>query len=314
MKSLLVVIKLLLSIALLSFFAKFDLKVVFQIINSENGFKALSVGAMMIILKIVIAGIRFPYILKLYSYPIKVSFGIKLSVICHFFSQIIFSFVGGDAIRIWLLNRKDMPLYIATSAVLLDRVVGFLALIALFLLSLPLLLKVLTLPLLRYNAFIIAGACILAVILFFAFGYFPKNLSHSRIVNILLDLCANSRYLKKSIPNAITSFILSLIVFVLNGITFFLIFKIYGIELSCWWCCIFSFPTMLFSMLPISFAGWGVRETVMVMLFSLIGISTENILGVSVTYGLATLIAAIPGAFYFLFEIKLKPKKILQSV
>lgn len=62
--------------------------------------------------------------------------------------------------------------------------------------------------------------------------------------------------------------------------------------------CVVLIPVIvLVSILPISVGGWGVRESVMVGLFALIGISSSDALALSVLLGLGGIVVAIPGAF-----------------
>ncbi len=54
-----------------------------------------------------------------------------------FFEQIAFGFVGGDAMRLWLMHRVGIPLRQAFKALLVDRCLGFGALLLLVALGLP---------------------------------------------------------------------------------------------------------------------------------------------------------------------------------
>ena len=55
-------------------------------------------------------------------------------------------------------------------------------------------------------------------------------------------------------------------------------------------------PVVLMSMLPISLAGWGVREGAMVAALGLVGVAPADALALSVVFGLILLIGALPGA------------------
>jgi uncharacterized membrane protein YbhN (UPF0104 family) len=66
-------------------------------------------------------------------------------------------------------------------------------------------------------------------------------------------------------------------------------------------------PTVfLLAFLPISFAGWGVREVAFVALFKLFGLEGEQALSLSVAYGLLSLAAVMPGFVLYVFEGRLK--------
>ena len=78
-------------------------------------------------------------------------------------------------------------------------------------------------------------------------------------------------------------------------------------------CCLLMPVIFLSAALPISFAGWGVREGVFVTFLVLFGVSKEVALALSLTYGLVGLVAALP-ALIFIFipekKINVSRKKI----
>jgi len=51
----------------------------------------------------------------------------------------------------------------------------------------------------------------------------------------------------------------------------------------------------LMMVVPISIAGWGVREGVMVVGFGYLGVAPEAALALSILYGLLMLVVALPG-------------------
>ena len=59
-------------------------------------------------------------------------------------------------------------------------------------------------------------------------------------------------------------------------------------------------PAIVLSGLPVSIAGWGVREGTLVALFSLAGGDPAAVLALSLTYGVIALGASLPGLVVFL--------------
>jgi len=57
---------------------------------------------------------------------------------------------------------------------------------------------------------------------------------------------------------------------------------------------------ILFSMVPITIAGWGVREGAMVVALGTVGVGREEALAISVLFGIASAIAALPGGLIWL--------------
>ena len=70
-----------------------------------------------------------------------------------------------------------------------------------------------------------------------------------------------------------------------------------------------SLPVNLISTAPISIAGWGVRESVMVLAFSYAGLSEGDAFIVSILVGLVTLATGVLGGIIWL----LNPEKIAQA-
>jgi len=53
---------------------------------------------------------------------------------------------------------------------------------------------------------------------------------------------------------------------------------------------------------PISIAGWGVREGIMVVGFGYLGVASEASLALSILYGLSILVVALPGGIIWMFK------------
>lgn len=305
MKGVFLLIKLLLSIALVSFFiSKVNINAISGIMGTSNGIKALIVSTAILTIQAFLAGLRLPYILKLYGKSIDIFKSIQIWFVGAFFSQTMISFVGGDAVRIWCLKRIKMNTREAASAILLDRVIGFSALIALFLLMIPFLMKILDDQTMRYGILLLAFASTAMVTVFILLGKAPTHLRDIQFLGFLIDIGSNARYLFVSYKNSLMAFMISFGIQLLNIFVIYIIFRFYETEVPFFWCMILTTPVMLISMLPISIAGWGVRETAMISGFSLLGFSTDVILAVSVTFGIAVFASGIPGIFLFICERK----------
>ena len=65
-------------------------------------------------------------------------------------------------------------------------------------------------------------------------------------------------------------------------------------------CLVLIPPVLLITTLPISIAGWGVRELSMVAAFALIGVSDEGAVALSVLFGLVIAVMSLPGGLIWL--------------
>jgi hypothetical protein len=54
--------------------------------------------------------------------------------------------------------------------------------------------------------------------------------------------------------------------------------------------------------IPLSIAGWGLRETAAVALWAMAGLPAEGALAASILYGLLNLLGSVPGALALLLD------------
>src|ERR1019366_5872386 len=73
-----------------------------------------------------------------------------------------------------------------------------------------------------------------------------------------------------------------------------------GLPVSFLDCMVLVPPVILVMTVPISIAGWGVRETAMVVAFGFIGLNGTSALALSLFFGLTTLVGALLGGIFFL--------------
>jgi uncharacterized membrane protein YbhN (UPF0104 family) len=56
----------------------------------------------------------------------------------------------------------------------------------------------------------------------------------------------------------------------------------------------------LITLLPISFAGWGIREGAMVSFLLFLGLPKTAIFSLSVLYGIMLILSSLPGLYFYL--------------
>jgi uncharacterized membrane protein YbhN (UPF0104 family) len=72
-------------------------------------------------------------------------------------------------------------------------------------------------------------------------------------------------------------------------------------------------PVMLITMLPISIAGWGVREATMGLAFGYAGLVTEEGVNISLLYGAVSFVAGAIGGLVWIFSAE-KAAKDTESI
>jgi uncharacterized membrane protein YbhN (UPF0104 family) len=118
-----------------------------------------------------IGGIRWREITRLCGTTMLMIQAFRFSMIAAFFNQTLLSTVGGDAARIWLLVRQGARWSAATYSVLIDRVVGIMALALLVFGCLPWTYELVRDPVGRGALVLIGFGSTAAGILFFALGW-----------------------------------------------------------------------------------------------------------------------------------------------
>jgi uncharacterized membrane protein YbhN (UPF0104 family) len=226
----------------------------------------------------------------------------KISWSGCFFEQAGFNVVGGDIARLLLLNASGVSKIVATEYLVIDRCIGIASLLALSLLGLHALLGTLPAAILAQVilwATVLTGVGITALVLLVILVT-HRQLSHWRIVRMLRDSFRRMWGLtsaKWRLPAVIA---LALLTHLSNVVVFYAIGTALDIPLSFteWLTLVPS--ALLLAMLPISIAGWGVREAAIIFALGTYGIDAAHAVVPSVVYGLCVLAASLPGGLIWM--------------
>ena len=217
-----------------------------------------------------------------------------------FFNQGLPTSIGGDGIRILDCIRQGNSAEDAFFGVFIDRVVGLTGLLLLnmtaLLLSHHLLPPRVEYPLLLISAALTAGLILLFLLRKFSFFAAGKYLG------FLGRLSERYFQIYSSLSSISLQLSLSIFVHLLAMGTFFMIGRAVGLHYAFYIYLVLVPPVILLTILPISLAGWGVREGAMVGFFLLIGADKESVLALSLLYGLIMLASSLPGLAVYLTE------------
>lgn len=219
-----------------------------------------------------------------------------------FFNQVLPSSVGGDAMRAYCLIRDGCGIGKASTVVLLDRLFGMAGLVLLVLACLPWSLGFFADELAQWGVTIVAvGAAgvLLCVLLLDR----VTSLFHGwRIARGLSSLSRGSREMLLSPPLATTLLSISIAVHLFSILGMAMLAVALQVEVH-WAAFAFVVPiASLLMTLPISVAGWGIREGVMVVGLRYAGIDAEHAIALSVLYGLVLVAVALPGGILWLLS------------
>jgi hypothetical protein len=104
-------------------------------------------------------------------------------------------------------------------------------------------------------------------------------------------------FISKQAPEILT---ISLIVHLAGIVATWILARALAIDLPFVSCLLLLPPVLIATVIPISIAGWGVRENAMVIGFGLVGVTATDALALSVAFGLAQIVIGLPGGVLWL--------------
>jgi glycosyltransferase involved in cell wall biosynthesis/uncharacterized membrane protein YbhN (UPF0104 family) len=251
-----------------------------------------------------VACLRWALILRPAGYRVPVQSLQRYVWIGQLVNQVLPTFIGGDAVRAWYVIGHGVPAGSSIGSVVWDRIFGAVGVALMFVLLAPALTSGPDWSASLTSLFVIAGFLpVGAFVLLFA-----HRLPLERIVphapHALVALARVGQGLlhrPRAVPGII---VLAVCGNLLAVLAFYLLAQAFSIPLDALTALLVVPPVLLATMLPISIAGWGVREGVLLALLSGAGLTTAQVFALSVAFGLAFVVAAIPGAIIWVFTPK----------
>lgn len=247
----------------------------------------IALAVLVSIFQIFLGALRWREISVLCDAPLTDSQAFRYNMIGAFFNQTLPSSIGGDAMRLWLVNRAGAGWRAATYSILTDRAVGLIALALIIVASLPWSYQIIGDPQGRLALVFVDLAALAAGMGFLLLGVLPWGWLKSWWPTRHLHACstiANRVIFNQRTGPKIAALSLS----------------IHVLAVVIAWCAVRSIaaggdfeqlfmltpPIMLITMVPISIAGWGVREATMMVAFGYAGLSQMDGTVVSILFGI----------------------------
>jgi glycosyltransferase 2 family protein len=235
--------------------------------------------------------------------PLAIKQAMRFNLIGTFFNQTLPSSIGGDAMRLWLVARGGAGWRAATYSIFVDRAVGLIALAIIIVASLPWSYSLIADPNGRSALLFVDFAALAGGVGFLALGRLPWpwlkrwwGAHHLHACSVI----ANRVIFNRERGSAVV--VLSLLVHVLAVIIGWCVVQ--SIAAPVMFSQIFQLipPVMLITMLPISIAGWGVREATMGLAFGYAGLMTSEGVNVSLLFGAVSFIVGAFGGLVWIFS------------
>ena len=244
---------------------------------------------------------RWNWIAAAIGAPLAVDAALRITAIGWFFNQVLPSSFGGDAVRIWLGRQSGMGLVKAAHSVVLDRVVGLMALIAIIGVTLPLFFTAVPSDAVRWPLVAVVATAVMATGLVLGFGEQLERLIESwRATRFIAPFSRDFRGLFRSAPRGMALMLASLVLHLVTVAQMYLIGRAMMIDVSLLQLLALIPPVMLMALIPVSFAGWGVREGVIVVALGQVGVPAADAPAMSIVYGLLlTAVGFLGGTAWF---------------
>jgi len=292
--------KILVSLALfVLIFRAVDFREVLEVVRSLNPWLLVPALGLQI-LSALVAALRWYMIMHALQFGEKPGFYVRSYFKGTFFNQALPTSIGGDALRVLEVAKVGGGKREAFYGVFIDRIVGLLGLLLLNLIAItinPIFLE--NNPAVHY--------AIIAMALFGFTGVFVltllgdvKWLANNRVTRLAHDLSHRIRTVYRTGRTITIQTALSVVIHLLSMMTVYLIGRSIGLDYNLLIYLVVVPPVILLTIVPISLAGWGVRETGMIGLFLLIGAQKAAVLSMSLIYGLMLVAASMPGLYFFL--------------
>lgn len=228
---------------------------------------------------------------------------LRFTLIGTFFSQTLPSSVGGDAVRMWLLARQT-NWRVGAYSVFLDRTVGVVTLAALVIACLPWTLALIRDPVGRGALMLIGGGFIAGGIVFVGLAWHRlKFLERWAPTRHLVAIAGVAVRILRSPDSAALIFGLSVAIHFMTALAGWCAARAVGADMPVAYSLFLIPPVMLVTVIPISIAGWGLRESAMVAAFSYAGLPEADGLIVSLLFGAAFLVIGMIGGLVWILTV-----------
>lgn len=301
------VLKLTITVGLLALLLRrFDLAPVLRQLRVMS-LSAAASGEALLLVQLGLLAWRWHLINVIVDAPLRAGQLLRLSAVGHFFNQVLPSGFAGDGARAWIAGREGARVGSLVRAILCDRITG------LMVLGLMASATMLALPAIAVPPVDMKGTpWVVSLLSLGGLGAFyllarpitALALKHPRthmIGGFVDDL---HRVLFGSGARSVFVLLLAVAVQLLNVAAILCCATGLHVVLGAAAAVVIVPTVMLVSVMPISVAGWGVRESAMVVGLGFAGIGAADALAVSVAFGLMQAVLGIPGGLLWLFGRK----------
>lgn len=260
--------------------------------------RLLMLGIIFQLLSTTLASYRWYLVMQPLGYSQGFGFYLRSYFKGSFFNQGLPTSIGGDAVRVLDVSRLGERKRDAFIGVFIDRVLGLIGLLVL-----NLVVNLFNPELLPRGLFLTINLLIALGLLGFVVLYLLRHgrfLSRWRLTRFFLKISEHLSMVLASPRQAAVQLLLSVAVHFLSLLAIFLIGRSVELDFSLTTYLVLVPPVILLTLIPLSLAGWGIREGAMIGLFTLLGADKVTVLSMSILYGIVLIVASLPGLMVYM--------------
>jgi len=281
----------------------YEIKKLIKTINLSN----LQIYALLIFFIPLIVSFRMQLVSSLSGVKVPLKNIITYTYSCHFINQFIPFPSFGDIVKVFFL-KKYTSLKKTTQIIISDRLIGMLGL---SFLSLIFLLSILVLSFLQVdsktnnNLILILIAFLFFILMFFKFLPNVFSKFDFTFLNFFLEIFSivNNVFYRS---NCFKILLLTSVLIFIDLSILILIMKLLDVAIIIF-LLLYAPIVILFSLFPITFAGWGLREFLFLTFLSPYISDLSLVITISIIFGLFLSIGSLPGLVFIirnLFKVK----------
>ncbi len=260
--------------------------------------RLLMLGIIFQLLSTTLASYRWYLVMQPLGFSPSFGFFLKSYFKGSFFNQGLPTSIGGDAIRVLDVARLGERKRDAFIGVFIDRVLGLVGL-----LLLNLVVNLFNPDLLPRELFLtinlLIGLGLLGFVVLYLLRYW-QLLSQWRLSRFFMRISEHLFIVMNSPKQALVQLLLSVAVHFLSLLAIFLIGRSVELDFTLTTYLVLVPPALLLTLLPLSLAGWGIREGTLIGLFTLLGADKVTVLSMSILYGIVLITASLPGLVVYM--------------
>jgi uncharacterized protein (TIRG00374 family) len=279
-----------------------DLNTALERLRSVQPFGPL-VAMLLALVQVALNAERWRILMRLSGGTIQYRQALQLYLESMFFYQALpLGVLGSDGVRVYRLVCLGSRLRAAINGVLLDRAAGLLGLVALIVIGQPVFYRMVDEVFARVVFAVLIAVGIGGTVALLGLQWLPARWHRHRLISAMVRLASQVRRMLWEPRYLGPTLALTLAGHSASILAAWFLAKSLSLPISLLECFVLMPAALLVAMIPITLAGWGMREGAVVAILALIDVGPDAALSLSVLFGLVWLAIGLIGGLVWLLQ------------